>query len=354
MSGERRDASTWATELGVSREAAEIVIASDVIDLHVDTFIWTRIFGYSIARRHGTGPFGARFLGQADLPRLVEGGVTGATWVVTTNPFRTARGRERAFFANLERITADLAASGMAAIARNVAEYRDARSRGIHAAFVGVQGANALDHDLSAWERIPGGLVSRATLVHLTSSSLGGTSSPLRLGRRDAGLTPRGHELVERLDALRIFVDLAHVSRRGFRDAVLVHDRSLPLVVTHTGVTGAHDHWRNLDDDQIRAIAGSGGTIGIMYQTSFLGGGLLSGGAELVVRHLEHVIRVAGEDHASLGSDWDGMIVTPRDMPTCLELPRLVDLLLQRGHSAERIGKILGGNYLRALTALRG
>jgi membrane dipeptidase len=63
---------------------------------------------------------------------------------------------------------------------------------------------------------------------------------------------------------------------------------------------------------------------------------------------------VAGEDFASLGSDWDGAIVTPRDLPTCLELPRLAQLMLDRGWSPERIGKIFGGNWLRTLALMRG
>jgi len=66
-----------------------------------------------------------------------------------------------------------------------------------------------------------------------------------------------------------------------------------------------------------------------------------------------YIIDVIGEDHAALGSDWDGAIITPRDMPTCLELPRLVELMLARGWSGERVQKILGGNFLRALQLLR-
>ena len=78
-----------------------------------------------------------------------------------------------------------------------------------------------------------------------------------------------------------------------------------------------------------------------------------AGRAASIVDHLEHVIRTIGEDHAALGSDWDGMVVTPRDMPTCLELPRLVELMLARRWSPVRIRKVLGGNVLRALDALR-
>jgi membrane dipeptidase len=89
-----------------------------------------------------------------------------------------------------------------------------------------------------------------------------------------------------------------------------------------------------------------------MYQTSFLGNGAVS--AETIVDHLAHIVKTVGDDHASLGSDWDGMIVTPRDMPTCLELPKLVDAMLRRGWKPDRIQKILGGSYLRALELLRG
>ena len=70
--------------------------------------------------------------------------------------------------------------------------------------------------------------------------------------------------------------------------------------------------------------------------------------------HLAHIVDTVGEDYASLGSDWDGMIVTPRDMPTCMETPRLVQHMLDRGWSDTRIQKVLGGNFLRVVAALRG
>ena len=151
----------------------------------------------------------------------------------------------------------------------------------------------------------------------------------------------------------RIFVDLAHISRRSFFDVVAIHDKTQPLIVTHTGIDMVHHHWRNLDDAQLKAIADTGGTIGIMYQRNFLAPGF-KGAADSVARHLEHAIKVVGEDFVSLGSDWDGAIVPPLDMPTCLELPRLVSAMLSRGFSPERIHKIMGGNFLRALGLLRG
>jgi membrane dipeptidase len=344
--------SIWAHQLGVSTEAVELLLASEVIDLHVDTFIWTRLLGYDLRRIHGSGPLGGWFLGQADLPRLVRGGVTGATWVVTTNPLRRAGTRTSALIRNLKRLRGLLSApGGPARIVCSHADYQRARRDGLHGAFIGIQGANAFDSPSDVAE-IPPGLLIRATLVHLSSSPYGTTSSPLGLGSA-RGLTPLGRELVAALESHRILVDLAHVSTRGFFDAVEAHDPSLPLIVTHTGVSGVYDHWRNLSDAQVRAIADTGGTVGIMYQSSYLGP-RLRGPCRWIVDHLAHVVDLVGDDHASLGSDWDGAIVPPRDLPTCLALPRIVQHMLDLGWSDTRIRKILGLNFLRVVEHARG
>src|SRR5690606_31626540 len=87
------DPAAWARELGISREAVELYLASDVLDLHVDSFIWTRIFGYDLRKRHGYGPTGGRFLSMVDLPRVREARLTGATWVITTNPLQRSERR---------------------------------------------------------------------------------------------------------------------------------------------------------------------------------------------------------------------------------------------------------------------
>lgn len=349
----RSDPAGWARALGVSREAVELHLASDVIDLHIDSFIWTRIFGYDLTKRHGRGPFDARGLSMVDLPRVREGCLTGGMWVITTNPTRSSEGRARAFRENLARLRGILeSVPNDVAIVKDAAGYRAARAEGKHAAFLAIQGGNALDAP-GAIETLTE-VVVRVTLVHLSVSSLGVTSSPAK-GRKSgtAGLTDAGREYVRALNRKRVFVDLAHINREGFFDAVETHDRSQPLIVTHTGVSGVHPHWRNLDDAQLRAVADTGGTIGVMYQSSFLGDRFWGGKAERIVDHLEHIVRVVGDDHASLGSDWDGLILPPRDMPTPLELPRLVQIMLDRKFGEARIQKILGGSFLRALALLR-
>ncbi len=351
----RASPAAWARELGVSNEAIQIYLASDVVDLHIDTFIWWRIFRYDLTKRHGHGLLGARFYSQVDLPRIREARVTGGIWCITTNPLRREGNRPEVFAKNIRDLRGILeGVPDDVAIVRNAGEYEAARAAGKHAAFIGIQGGNALDRDAKAMDLVPDDLVIKTTVVHLSTSKLGVTSAPKPLGDGREGLSNEGREFVKRLNAKKIFVDLAHIDRKGFFDAMEVHDKSVPAIVSHTGVTGVYEHWRNIDDAQIRAIADTGGVVGVMYQSSFLGDAFLGVNVDHVAAHLDHIVKVAGEDVPALGSDWDGAITPPRDIPTCLETPRLVEALLRRGWKPERIQKTLGRNYLRAVKALRG
>lgn len=345
----------WAEWLGVSLEAVELYTQSDVIDLHLDSFIWARVFGYDLRQRHEPGLLSRWFWGHADLPRAIDAGLTGATWVITTNPFRIGSERSDAFRSNLASLTELLQTypGNAVQLVRTHADYQDARRAGRHAAFVGIQGGNAVDVDLSALDALGPQTVLRITLLHLTRSTLGAPAGPWPW-HQGSGLTALGRQYVEALNERRIFVDLAHINRKGFYDVCEVHDRTQPLIVTHTGVSGVFRHWRNLDDDQLRRVADTGGTIGILYHAPYLGGGWFGGTASTVFRHIQHVVETVGEDYVSLGSDWDGAIVAPSDLRSCSDLPRLVQIMLDHGWSSLRIQKVLGLNFLRALKQLRG
>lgn len=343
-----------AARLGVSLEAVQLVRACDVLDLHIDTLIPPRLWGYDVHARHGLGLLRGRFFGHLDLPRMFDGGLTGAMWSITTNPFRRAASRWRIFQRNLERLKAVAATSGGSVrLARTHAEYQAARAAGAHVILPAIQGGNALAAAPDGPASIPDDLVTRVTVVHLTSSCYGATSAPFSHLRRDKGLTEAGRRFVEQLDARRIFVDLAHIHPRGFWDAVEVHDRSLPLIATHTGVSGVRRHWRNLDDDQLRAIADSGGVVGVIYAAQFLARRGGPRGLDMVVEHLQHVVDTVGEDHAAIGSDYDGAITPPPELRDGESYPRLVQRLLDRGWTDTRVRKVLGGNFLRAFAQLR-
>jgi microsomal dipeptidase-like Zn-dependent dipeptidase len=139
-----------------------------------------------------------------------------------------------------------------------------------------------------------------------------------------------------------VLVDLAHVSPRAIDDALALVRK--PVVVSHTGVRGTCDGARNLSDDQLRRIAEHGGVIGIGYWSVAVCGTR----PRDVARALVHVVRVAGEDHAALGSDWDGATTVGFDAS---RLDVLVQALVEEGLGDAAIRKILGENALRVLFA---
>ncbi|MGH9035280.1 MAG: dipeptidase [Acidimicrobiia bacterium] len=322
----------------------------EMVDGHVESFVWSRVFGYDLTARHGDGLFGGRWYSQADLPRMREAGMAGAVMSIATNPFRRRARRTPVLIANLDRLRRALASDPAVAVVTDHAGYRAARDAGRLACFLAVQGANA-------WSRPEdvGGTpeVARATLVHLTDSPIGATSSPLGRSRGRAGLTDLGRDYVAALNEARVLVDLAHISRPGFWDALDAHDPDLPPVVSHTGVYGVRPSWRNLDDEQIRAVADRGGVVGVMFHRGFLGRPPWRVTAGAVVDHLDHLITVGGEGVAALGSDFDGMIVPPRGLRTVLGLPALADRMLAAGFSEDRVARVLGANYLRVTEAVR-
>ena len=348
------DVDSQARSLGISREAVELTRTAEVIDLHIDTFIPPRLYRYDLHKRHGHGLLGGRFFGHLDFRRILEGGLSGAMWSITTNPYRRAASRWRVFQRNVARFK-DLIAStdGAFRITPTYPEYRAARAAGAHAVIPVIQGGNALQAAPDGVASIPDDMISRITLVHLTNSAYGITSSPLKGWKGKRGLSDAGRDLIRQMNARRVFVDLAHINEAGFWDAVEVHDRSQPLIATHTGVDGVRKHWRNLDDRQIKAIADTGGTIGIIFSKAFLArrGGPRDG--RMIIEHMAHVIDVAGEDFVSVGSDYDGAIVPPGELRSGDAFPRLVQHMLDQGWSPERVTKVLGGNFLRAFEALR-
>ncbi|HEY3252352.1 MAG TPA: membrane dipeptidase, partial [Polyangiaceae bacterium] len=232
----------WARELGIPTAAVELYRESEVIDLHVDSFIWQRTLGYDLTKRHRAPLWGA-FLGQVDFPRILEAEISGATWVITTNPVREAADRVRALETNLDVLCRTFQrVSERFQVVTNAREYDAARAAGKHAAFLGIQGGNALDLSLDEMARLCDGRVLRITLVHLSSSRIGSTSSPMRLS--DTGLSAFGAQMVELLNERKVLVDLAHISQSGFWAACDAHAKQVPFVVTHTGVSGVYRHWR--------------------------------------------------------------------------------------------------------------
>jgi len=347
----RRDPDAWARSLGVSREAVELVIDSPFVDLHLDLEVPVRVLGWRPDRHHGVARRTRPFMGHTDYPRLREARFTGVVYDIATNPFRRARRRLETTLANLRAARRRIEAHpDELAVVSDRAGYERAVADGKTAFWLALQGGNALSADPSILDGPLGQQLHRITLVHLTTSDLGGTNSP---AGRDRGITPAGRRFVATCNRNRVLVDLAHAGKETFWTALGVHDRSLPPIVSHTGVEAVRPHWRNVDDDQIRAIADRGGVVGVMYQSSFLAEGRGACPRAAVLDHLDHIHRVAGPSVAAIGTDYDGMVVPPRDLEDVTTHPKLVQDMLDRGWGTERIRGILGANYLRVVQAIR-
>jgi len=338
----------------LSEAARALWKSSEVFDLHNDLYVPARLYRFNVHRHHRPGLFGARLTNQTDFPRLRASGLTGLTFDIATNPARLPKNRARVAHRNIKRVIADLAQPNPGLrFVQNHSEYRAARAEGLIGCYLGIQGGQAFQYSTADLAAIPDA-VHRITLVHLTNSDIGSTSSPL--GRDRGALSPRGVELIEVMDQKRILVDLSHINRAGFMHAIDVHNPTLPLVVTHTGVSGVRKHWRNIDDEQIQRVVHTGGCIGVVLHSVFLAPVSLPTSrcpADAVLDHLEHIIQVGGEHAPAIGTDYDGMIVPPVGLEEVTGLPLLVELMLQRGWPEGRIQNILGLNALRVLEAIR-
>lgn len=195
----------------------------------------------------------------------------------------------------------------------------------------------------------------------------------------NAGLSKAGVEAIERMNALGILVDISHCGRQTATDAIEASRK--PVAFTHTGSAAMNDHPRNRTDAELRAVADRGGVSGI-YFMPFLSEGRQPTAAD-VIRHLEHMLKVAGEDHVSIGTDGgiSAEVLTPEfkerhagfvrerreagisapgeteegylfanELNSPRRLETLADMLSARGHSDARIEKILGANLMRVFS----
>jgi len=326
-------------------EARALHTEACVLDLHADTTKLMDRVGYDLAARHRHPPGLANVLGHVDLPRLREGGVAGQFFSFWTMPY-PERGCGQSVFDQLDALDRAIARHpDQITWALSGDEVRAAKRRGQVAALGGIEGGQALEGQLGVVEAFARRGVRYLGLLHFSANALG---APAR-GRGqdpDRGLTGFGVDVVREAERVGMIVDLAHINRRGFFDALAAGDR--PPMVSHTGVLGVHEHWRNIDDEQLRAVADRGGCVGVIFARRYLGGTSI----DAVVDHLLHIIDVAGDDVPALGSDFDGFVVPPVGLEDVSALPNLTLRLAARGIPPRVLEKILGGNVLRVLDAI--
>lgn len=326
-----------------SPEARALHERYPAIDFHADSLMWSRWVGYDLHERHEPPLPWAALGGHVDLPRLREGGIGAQFFGLVSLPIGQRSGLARVIDEQIDALETAIAyAPERLAKVRTALEVETARAQGKVGALLGIEGGHALEGSLHTLDHFARRGVRYLGLCHFSSNEL--CFPAYGRGRDDnAGLTPFGRDVVKRCEDLGVIVDLAHINRKGFLEACAMAKR--PPIVSHTGVIGAFQHWRNIDDDQLRAIADKGGVVGVIFCPKFLGGD----GLEPVVRHLQHIINVCGEDAPALGSDWDGFIVPTNDLCDAAHLPLLTDALLQAKMPEETIAKILRTNAMRVL-----
>ena len=327
-----------------SDEARAIHAEHPPIDLHADTLMWSRWTGYDLHKAHEPPlPFAA-LGGHIDLPRMREGGMAAQFFGLVSLPLADRmKGMARVIHEQIDALEAQIARkAGAIRLVRKASEITSSNAVGEIGALLGIEGAHALEGDLDNVARFAQRGVRYLGLLHFSANEAGFPA--YGKGRQDeGGLTPWGHELVEQCEAQGVLVDLAHLNKQGFLDACHVARR--PPIVSHTGVLGAFEHWRNIDDAQLRAVADKGGVVGVIFCPRYVGGD----GLEPVIKHLKHIVDVVGEDAAALGSDWDGFIIPTKPLKDPRGLPLLTDAMLAAGFTRAAVGKILHDNVMRVL-----
>jgi microsomal dipeptidase-like Zn-dependent dipeptidase len=344
-----------ASHVTVSPRALALHRTLAVADLHADSLLWGR--DLVVRGNHG----------QVDVPRLREAGVAIQMFTIVTKsprnlniernddtsdditllalaqrwPPRTWRSlAERALY-QAGRLEAMAARSGGAlTLVRSAADLEGSLRRhsktGQVAGLLGIEGAHALDGDLANLDRFFDAGIRMLSPSHFFDTDIGGSAHGVAKG----GLTDKGRELVRRMETKRMLVDVAHASPQTFDDVIGMATR--PVVVSHAGVKGTCDNRRNLSDAQLRAVARTGGVVGIgVWDTAVCGND-----AGAIARAMRHAAAVAGVEHVGLGSDFDGAVAAPFDVTG---LPELTAALLDAGFSDADVARLMGGNVARLL-----
>jgi membrane dipeptidase len=313
--------------------------------------------------------------GHLDLPRAREGNLAGGLFAlfVEPSPGTTPREERRTETADrfrldpppqlrpsyaqevtenlLNRLDTVLDASDEVRLAESVPEIRECMAEGVLATVLHFEGAEPIEPDLSNLDAYYDRGLRSLGLVWSRPNQFG-HGVPFEFpGSPDTGpgLTDEGRELVRRCNDLGIVVDLAHLNEAGFWDVAEVS--SDPLVVSHAGVHDICPSTRNLTDEQLDAVADSGGLVGITFAENAIhpdGEGDADTSIEMLVDHIEYVADRAGVDHVALGSDFDGASI----LDTVGDVTGLPDIFAEldaRGFTSAERRNIAAENWLRVL-----
>ena len=332
---------------------------------------------------------------HTDLSKLKQGGV-GAVFFAVYVSGRYVEGNHAAHrtLEMIDTVKHDIASrypNGFQ-LATTADQIEAAKRNGKIAALLGVEGGHAIEDSLRLLRTYFDLGVRYLTLTHSNSNNWADSSGDA--GRHN-GLTAFGKQVVKEMNRLGMIVDISHVSDKTFSDVLATS--SAPVFASHSSCKALSPIARNMTDQMIRALAAKHGVIQINFGCEFLSEKSANSStwtnptrkaavdAELaklgklspqrteeesqaiairlglkivpatladVVAHIEHVIKIAGVDHVGIGSDFDGVGCVPIGLDNVAKFPALTRALLERGHNADTIRKIYGGNLLRLMRSV--
>jgi len=336
---------TGTTAPRISEEARALHESSLVVDMHADSLMAAKVMRRDFRKRHRPPRGWQPWLLHADVPRLREGGVDAVCCGIVTHPFPAgARKRARASIQYARGVLAK--GSRELALAGSPGDIRRARGEGRIAVLFGIEGMHMLSGGLEAIEEFYGLGARYVTLAHFTSNAFAVSSAdPFRATARPGG---RLAEALDLMTSLGMMIDLAHV-HTDIIEWTCRRSR-VPVIVSHGACAALRPTFRNLTDSDIRNVTATGGVVGVIYATGWLTPRGHGAGLSDIVDHADHVRGLVGAGHVALGSDWDGLISTPPDLPDAAALPALTQAFLDRGYDPDEVRGVLGGNFMRVFT----
>ncbi|KAG1870440.1 membrane dipeptidase-domain-containing protein [Suillus tomentosus] len=336
--------------------AQRVLDIAPVIDGHIDLPLLARLAW----RNNVTDvPLNGQMPMHVDIPRLREGKVGGFFWSVyvdCANPedegadFLKASWRVRD---TLEQIDV---AKGLISKYPNDFAYAVSAS-GIKSAIrdrkiasiLGVEGGHQLGNSIAVLRQYYELGVRYVTLTHTCHNAFADSCGYLIPSvPRHYGLSPLGFRLVEEMNRLGMLVDLSHTSDMTATQALL-HSKA-PVIWSHSSARAIHDVARNVPDEVLSLVGFGEGQRDAVVMVNFNGPFVADDGEadiEAVADHIEHIAKVAGVKHVGIGSDYDGIEVTPTGLEDVSKYPALIAELYQRGWSKQDLAGLTGGNFLR-------
>ncbi len=314
---------------------------SNLFDLHNDVL---EIIYYSDPNYHLST---LHTYHHTDIPRLKLGGVDFQFFAVWVNPGDATYYQSAINMINIFKNELSLNTESLGQ-ARTAAEALAIQQNNKIAGVLAVEGGHVIENDVTKLDTLYELGVRYLTITWNNSTDWAVSAKDDRSAT--VGLSEFGKQVITRLDSLGIMIDVSHVGIKTIED--ILQTTKNPIIATHSGARKLYNHYRNLNDNQIIAIANSGGVIGVVFYHWFLSG---SGrNISQVVNHIDYIKNLVGIDHVGLGSDFDGISSMITGLEDVSKFPNLTLELLKKGYSRSDIEKILGGNVMRVFKEVCG